>query len=75
MIKCDLCKKRKGEIPVTDEKAGKQILICESCDLDLFDARTLQNKLVKEIKIQIKHHKKRQNIPAVNSLEYLMSII
>ena len=74
MKKCDLCKKGKGQIPITDEKKNKELWICEKCDSDLFDARTLRNTLIKEIKIQIKHHKKENNIHAVNSLKYLMSL-
>lgn len=74
MTKCGLCKKRKAEIPVTDEKTGKQIWICESCDLDLFDIQTYRNKLLKEIEIQIRHHIQEGNVAAVNSLKYLMSL-
>lgn len=71
---CHFCKKGKGEIPLCDDK-GKEILICELCDLDLFDARTLSIKLIKEINIQIKHHKKEKNEPAINSLRYLKSLL
>jgi len=74
MAKCDLCGKGKGEIPITEEKTGKQRWICERCDLDLFDARTFRDKLHKEIKTLIKLHKKEGNIYAVNSLKYLMSL-
>jgi len=71
---CEFCKKGKGEIPLSDDK-GKEHWICEACDNDLFDARTLSIKLIKEINIQIKHHKKEKNEPAVNSLLYLKSLL
>ncbi len=73
-MKCHFCKKEKGEIPIYDDK-GKEILICETCGLDLFDARTLALKLTKEINIQIRHHKEEKNIPAVNSLRYLKTLL
>ena len=73
-MKCRFCKKGKGEIPICDDK-GKEFLICEECDLDLFDARTLAIKLTKEINIQIRHHKEEKNEPAVNSLRYIKSLL
>jgi hypothetical protein len=73
-MKCHFCKKGKGEIPICDEN-GKTLLICEQCDLDLFDARTLAMKLTKEINIQIRHHKESNNIPAVNSLKHIKNVL
>jgi len=73
-MRCQLCNKGKGEIPICDEK-GKEILICELCDLDLFDARTLAIKMTKEINIQIRHHREERNTPAVNSLRYLKTLL
>jgi len=73
-MKCHICKKKEGEISVCDNN-GNEFLVCEDCDNDLFDARTLAKKLTKEINIQIKHHKRENNIPAVNSLEYLKGLL
>ena len=73
-MKCHFCKKGKGEIPICDEK-GKTYWICEQCDLDNFDAYALSQKLIREINIQIKHHKKERNEPAVNSLRYLKGLL
>jgi len=73
-MKCHFCKKGKGEIPLSDDK-GKEVLICGNCDLDLFDARTLSIKLIKEINIQIRHHREEKNEPAVNSLRYIKSLL
>ena len=71
---CHICKKKEGEIPINDDK-GNEFLICEDCDNGLFDAYTLAKKLTKEINIQIRHHRKEKNIPAVSSLKHIRSLI
>ncbi len=73
-MKCHFCKKGKGKIPICDDE-GKTYWICEQCDLDLFDAYTLSQKMLKEIDIQIRHHRAEKNEPAVNSLVYLKSLL
>jgi protein-arginine kinase activator protein McsA len=73
-MKCHFCHKRKGEIPISDDK-GKQFLICEDCDNDLFDASTLAKKLTTEINIQIRHHREEGNVPAMNSLKHIRDLI
>lgn len=72
---CPFCKKRKGEIPIQDEKLNRELWICEECDLDLYDAGTLRDKMEKEIDVQISHHKKEGNIYAVRSLQYLREVL
>ncbi|MFH1023480.1 MAG: hypothetical protein V1809_08820 [Planctomycetota bacterium] len=72
---CPFCHKRRGEISITDGDTGEELLICEPCDLDLFDAGTLRRKLEKEIAIQIKHHREERNIPAENSLKYILEVM
>lgn len=73
-MKCHFCKKREGEIPISDED-GNSLLICEKCDNDMFDAHTLQKKIIREINIQIRHHKARRNIPAINSLNHIKYVL
>jgi len=73
-MKCHFCKKKEGEISISDDK-GKELLICEKCDNDLFDAYTLAKKLTKEINIQIRHHRKENNISAVKSLNYIKNLL
>jgi len=73
-MKCHFCKKKEGEIPISDDK-GNEFLICEDCDNDMFDARTLQNKMLKEINIQIRHHRREKNEAAVNSLKHIKSVL
>ena len=71
---CHLCKKAEGEIPVHDSN-NKEILICEDCDRNLFNADALAKQLIREIDIQIRHHKEERNTPAINSLKYLKSLL
>ena len=73
-MKCHFCKKREGEISISDED-GNSLLICEDCDLDMFDAYTLQKKMLKEINIQMRHHRKENNIPAINSLKHIKNAL
>jgi len=69
--KCDLCKKRQGDVPICNENVKKELWICEQCDLDLFDARTLQEKVLREINIQISYHREERNYTAIRSLEHI----
>jgi protein-arginine kinase activator protein McsA len=73
-MKCHICKKGKGEVSISDDK-GKELLICEKCDNDLFDAYTLAKKLTKAINIQIRHHRKENNLPAVISLRHIRNLV
>jgi len=73
-MKCHICKKAEGEIPINDDK-GNEFLICEDCDNDLFDAYTLAKKLTREINIQIRHQRNENNIPAVSSLKHIRSLL
>jgi len=73
-MKCHFCNKAQGEIPICDNKE-KEFLICEDCDNDLFDINTLVQKLIREIDIQIRHHIEEKDIPAVNSLRYIKSLV
>ncbi len=49
--------------------------ICDHCDDDLFDARTLQRKVMKAINTQIRHHELEGNEPAVRSLQHIKNIM
>ena len=71
MTTCPICKQRKGEVPIQDDTTGSEMWICEQCDADLFDARTLQERLVPKINVQIAHHRAEGNEPAIRSLEYI----
>lgn len=73
-MKCHFCKKREGEIPISDEK-GNELLICERCDNDMFDAYTLQKKIIREINIQIRHHRTENNVSAVSSLKHIKNVL
>ena len=75
ITKCHFCNKGKAEIPIQDGETGEELWICEKCDLELYDARTLAKKMEKAINVQIKHHRKEANIPAINSLEYLKEVL
>jgi len=74
-MKCPICQKRDGVLPVQEGRGGKQIEFCEKCDLDLFDAGTLSKKLRLEIKRQITFHEEEGNEPAINSLCYIESLL
>lgn len=73
-MKCKLCKKGKAEISICDAY-DNEIIICEKCDLDLFDADTLKIRVIKEIDKQIEFHKEEDNKPAIASLEYIKEVI
>ena len=74
-LKCRLCEKQPACKPVVDSKTGEEVWICDDCDKDLFDARTLQDRIVHEIDVQIKHHQEEGSEPAVRSLRHIKNVI
>ena len=72
-MKCKLCKKGKGEVPIVEN--DKEIWICEKCDEEMYSREFLEKKLLREIGIQIRFHKLENDIPAINSLEHIKNII
>lgn len=70
-MKCEICKQGEATQPIFDEQVGKEIWVCTDCDAELFDAGTLQRKVIREIDQQIAHHDQEGNLPAVRSLAHI----
>jgi hypothetical protein len=66
-LKCRRCGKRPASTPIVDNKTGEELWICDECDKDLFDARTLQDRMVRESDVHNKHHQEEGNEPAVRA--------
>ncbi len=72
---CGLCGKGKAEIPIYDSNTEKEIWICEACDLEMFDARTLQERMATEIDAQIQQQLQYGNEGALLSLQRLRAAL
>ena len=68
---CARCNERKGEIPISSNLGTHWL--CEYCDADLFETDT--TFILQEVRKQIRHHKGEKNKEAVNSLEYIKSLL
>jgi len=68
---CAKCGEGKGEIPLCNEDGTSWV--CEKCDSEMFNVNT--DLIIQEIDKQISFHKEEHNIPAINSLKYIKSVV
>ena len=74
-LKCRSCGKRPASQLMKDSAIGEEVWVCEECNEDLFDTRTLQDRIIRDIDVQIRHHQEEGHKLATRSQEHIKNVI